>query len=148
MSKIKLSCECKKKDFAEFWKGMDAVIGLVPENVKNIFNLLELTATSWLGDMTTRDEIMSLEADIRRSGKWRFQRYDPQGCAEDYFGQYGDKPDQFQFTGVEIKCITAIASAVKQYGFNYFTNVTNVTVNVKRSNRAIAAYPHRGYEYD
>lgn len=130
MSKINLSSECKEKVIAQFWKRMEEVIGLVPENVKNIVNLLELTATSWLGDMTTMDEIMSLEGDIRRSGKWRLLRHHPRGNAVDYFEQYFDELDQFKFMRVEIKCIAAIAGAVKLYGVHYFTEVTTLNQNI------------------
>ncbi|XP_029711326.1 uncharacterized protein LOC115256631 [Aedes albopictus] len=109
---------------AEFWERMDETIGIVPVNVKNVVNVLELAATSWFGDFTICD-VTALEASVCWKGgelwaKGARDGYYKAGYKEAYFDKSEDlRP--FKFSIVEEKCLVAVAGAVKWYGHHYFT---------------------------
>ncbi|XP_029711166.1 uncharacterized protein LOC115256564 [Aedes albopictus] len=107
---------------AEFWERMDETIGIVPVNVKNVVNVLELAATSWLGDFTD-DDVSALEALVC----WKGGELWTQGGKDAYYEggvlEMGEDFRSFEFSNVEKKWLVAVAGAVKRYGHDYFTVV-------------------------
>lgn len=101
---------------------MDEKIGVVPENVKTVVNLLELVGTSWLGDITAAD-VSDLEEQVCRFGKHLCKVDDNDDDDMENALGFEDGLRSFKFTMIEKKSLVAVAGAVKQYGVHYFTKM-------------------------
>lgn len=107
-----------------FWQRMQSVVGVIPERVIALMDLLELSASEAL--TMDRDWGATILEDIRLEGEGIYKdavarkKVPANRTKYTIFGRHQDDLANFRLTGAEESSINSIARIVREHGIAYF----------------------------
>lgn len=112
-----------------FWTRVQNEIGIVPDIVRNVLDLLGYTATEFFGDFSEAD-IQEIQEEMRTVGLRQVQKLLlDESCdknMEDYFGVFENGPENFVLTKAQIRSIKNIVDAIKSSGVGKYINESQI----------------------
>lgn len=103
------------KDVEIFWGSMEAEVGHVPKHIKNILLLQGLVPNAALGTIT-REDLKEVEEDMRNRAGLLRKKLAHEVTMPDYYGLFGDSPEDFRFSLGEKRIVETIVKTVQTNG--------------------------------